>query len=403
MWDCHVAQTMTMVVRRRLVLAIVALSTSSALVAPLQALASRSALARSPHVAGLADAAPPTAEISWLRNGTRLGYAVHAELGVVPESTDATGTPLPEVLVVMDAERFPSMSRARKACRRGTVLVNGAEGRCITRARAGDRLALQARVAPGFTPRGRAPFPVEVLFEDDSLAVVLKPAGVCTHPPPGGAPGGSMRTAVMHALQPPPVGTTGALYRPHCVHRLDRPTSGLLLCAKTKPSLMALSQAFRERTVRKRYEAIVSGEVMGDDGLIDSPIDGRSAQTAWRVLRRVRSLRLGGGHVTHLSLSPRTGRTHQLRIHCAEVLGCAIVGDKTYGGECVGNGLFLAALELTLDHPDRPPGAPPLHVSSTAPRKFGELLTREDDRWTRLGSEPADQPTSDGSDEITVS
>jgi 23S rRNA pseudouridine1911/1915/1917 synthase len=169
--------------------------------------------------------------MTWLRNGTRLGYGVHASLGTVPASI-ATPTPLPEVLVVIDPERFPSMSRARKACRRGSVLVDGAEGRCITTARAGDHLELQARIAPGFTPRGKPPFALDVLFEDDALAVVFKPSGVCTHPPPGGAPGGSMRTAVMHALRPPPVGTCAVLYRPHIVHRLDKPTSGLLLCAK---------------------------------------------------------------------------------------------------------------------------------------------------------------------------
>ena len=92
-----------------------------------------------------------------------------------------------------------------------------------------------------------------------------------------------MRTAIMHALRPPPVGTAGALYRPHCVHRLDRPTSGLLLCAKTKPSLLALSRAFAKRRVRKRYEAIVGGEVAGESGVIDAPIEGRSAQTSWRA------------------------------------------------------------------------------------------------------------------------
>ena len=140
---------------------------------------------RSPraHITSCAvvDAVEPT---SWLRNGTRLGYAVHAELGVVPTSM-SVATPLPEVLVAIDPERYPSMSRARKACRRGCILVNGIEARCITTARSGDALSLQARVTPGFAPRGHAPFPLEVLFEDDAMAVVLKPAGVCTHPPPG--------------------------------------------------------------------------------------------------------------------------------------------------------------------------------------------------------------------------
>ena len=340
---------------------------------------------RHPRIACCATTAssPIATEIAFLRKGTRLGYAVHADLGSVPSSIDKP-TPLPDVLTQIDGERFPSMSRARKACRRGTVLVNGVEGRCITNAVAGDLLSLQSRVAPGFTPRGRAPFPVDVLYEDDSLAVVFKPAGVCTHPPPGGSPGGSMRTAIMHALKPPPMGTPGALYRPHCVHRLDRPTSGLLLCAKTKQSLLSLNAAFRLRRVSKRYEAIVCGYVEGESGDIDHEIDGREAQTSWKVLSRARSLRVGGGHVTHLSLSPRTGRTHQLRKHCSEVLKCPILGDKAYGGEDVGSGLFLAALELTFDHPEE---EAPVHVHADAPKKFGDLLAREHERWERLGDE----------------
>ncbi len=325
---------------------------------------------------------------AFLRDGTRLGYGVHADLGAVPDHV-AGGTPLPEVLVAMDSALFPSMSRARKSCRRGLVLVNDAEGRCLTTASPGDRISLQTRVAPGFTPRGRAPFDVRVVYEDDALAVVLKPAGVCTHPPPGGAAGGSMRTAIMHALRPPPLGTPGALYRPHCVHRLDKPTSGVLLCAKTKPALVGLSRAFAERRVRKRYEAIVCGYVHGEAGVISEPIDGQSARTSWRVLGRARSLRLGGGHVTRLSLTPHTGRTHQLRIHCADVLGFPIVGDAEHGRErgCAGSGLYLTAVELELEHPE---GGQTVHVEVEPPRKFGELLRREHDRWERLHARAVD-------------
>ncbi|EOD17411.1 hypothetical protein EMIHUDRAFT_57488, partial [Emiliania huxleyi CCMP1516] len=139
--------------------------------------------------------------------------------------------------------------------------------------------------------------------------------------------------------------------RPHICHRLDRPTSGLLLCAKTRHALLGVSSAFRDRVVHKQYRAVVCGIVEGDEGEVDSPIMRRESRTRWRVLRRGRSLRLGGGHLTELALFPLTGRTHQLRRHCAEVLGAPIVGDSKYGGGDAGSGLYLSAVELRLAHP----------------------------------------------------
>jgi len=181
------------------------------------------------------------------------------------------------------------------------------------------------------------------------------------------------------------------------VHRLDKPTSGLLLCAKTKTALLHLNRAFAERRVSKRYHAIVGGNIEGDVGRIDSPVDGKSAVTTWRVLQRTRSLQLGGGHLTELELRPLTGRTHQLRIHCAECLGAPIVGDKQHGGEDAGSGLYLSALELSFVPPaelqadvdedaDAYGGdATPITISTPAPRKFAELLRRETMRWHKLG------------------
>ena len=336
------------------------------------------------------------------KRSVRDGYAITAKY-TVPDSIHMA-TPLPDVLCSVDSERFPSMSRARKSCRRGEALLNGLEGRCITTARAGDVIELQARVNAGYTPRGKAPFDVEVVYEDDALAVVYKPAGVCTHPPPGGAVGGSMRTAIQYTLKPPPAGSVGALYRPHTCHRLDKPTSGLLLCAKTKPALVAIQRGFARRQVHKRYCAIVSGFVEGDEGLVDLPIDDKTAVTKWVVTRRARSLKLGGSHLTELALYPKTGRTHQLRIHCAEALKCPILGDKTYGGEDVGSGLFLSAVELTFVHPSSyagnegqegaeesatavPADEPlpePLNVVCASPKKFDALMEREQARWDRL-------------------
>lgn len=312
---------------------------------------------------------------------TRPNYAVTTSIGVRGIEPH---TPLPIALHALDAEQFPSLSRARKSLRRGEVLLNGRPARCATACSPGDLIELQARVAPGYEPRGEPPFALDVVYEDDSLAVVYKPAGVVTHPPKGGAQGGSMRTAIQYALAPPPAGSPGVLYRPHCCHRLDRPTTGLLLCAKTKPVLVALQRAFAERRVKKRYVAIVAGAVRGDAGEIDADLDDKSAVTGWEVRRRVRSLKLG--HITELVLSPRTGRTHQLRRHCAEVLGCPIVGDTAYGGANLGSGLFLCACSLELEHPAWA-GGPPLRVECEPPEKHESLLRREQQRWERLSVE----------------
>ena len=143
-------------------------------------------------------------------------------------------------------------------------------------------------------------------------------------------------------------------------------------------------RAFAERRVAKRYHAIVGGAVVGEHGRIELALDGKSAVTLWRVLRRARSLRVGGGHLTSLELCPLTGRTHQLRRHCAEALGCPILGDKEHGGEDVGSGLYLAALGLSFVHPD---DGGPVTVEAPEPRKFGELLRREHERWGRLSEE----------------
>ena len=258
------------------------------------------------------------------------------------------------MLTTIDPQRFPTLSQARKSLRRGFVLINGVRSGCGSTASPGDVVALQERVAVGAAHQRRtAPFEHEIVYEDDTLGIVVKPAGVCTHPPKDGddrrrigADGGNtMRTAVGFALRPPAVGTRQVLYRPHVCHRLDRLTSGLLLCAKTYPALVALRRGFAERTIHKEYRAVVGGSVDGDEGTIDAPLlysrgEWVSAVTQWRVLSRARSDALSGGDLTELALWPKTGRTHQLRRHAAEILHAPIVGDTKYGGADAGAGLF---------------------------------------------------------------
>lgn len=310
------------------------------------------------HILVEKEEAPPTAAAVPLVARVQRERMPNADFAVVrsmevPHNMTA-GTRLPVALTLLAPDQFGSLSRARKTVRRSGVLVNGVISDCAVAVSPGDAVELRMRVNSGYAPRGVPPFPVEVVYEDDHLAVVLKPAGVVTHPPPGGAPGSrSMRTAITYALAAPPPGTLEALYRPHLVHRLDRPTSGLMLAAKTKPAQVGLQRLFASRAIGKRYTAVVAGRVPHERGLIDSPVGGKDAQTRYEVTGRHRSLRIGGGHLTTLRLYPQTGRTHQLRIHCAHVLGCPIVGDTAYG---YGRG-----------KPQLPPPPPPVTADSLQP------------------------------------
>lgn len=199
---------------------------------------------------------------------------------------------------------------------------------------------------------------LRVVYEDDSIVVVDKPCGLLSVPPRSGAAGDS----VLDRLRARYPGATGPLL----VHRLDLDTSGLLVAALDDRSHAALQRQFLRRTVEKRYVALVDGEVDGDEGTIDlairvdvadrprqihDPVHGRSAVTAWRVLER--------GAATRIAFFPRSGRTHQLRVHAAHPLGlgAAIVGDRLYGraGDQLrdreGGRLMLHSEGLAFTHP----------------------------------------------------
>ena len=206
--------------------------------------------------------------------------------------------------------------------------------------------------------------------------MVVKREGVSTVRAPGDASGAPTVQSALPALLTPSRADARALWRPRPVHRLDKPTHGLVLCAKTERALRALSRALEQRQVAKRYRAVVVASEEGDRlasvGTVATPLRGRAARTVYRVVRRARAAML-------VDLHPRTGRTHQLRRHCAEQLGCGIVGDERYGGPEASavrplrgpHGLFLAAVEVKLRHPTT--GAL-LHVEIDEPPRFAALL-----------------------------
>mmetsp|Transcript_39944 Transcript_39944/g.124984 ORF Transcript_39944/g.124984 Transcript_39944/m.124984 type:complete len:273 (+) Transcript_39944:774-1592(+) len=264
-----------------------------------------------------------------------------------------------------------------------------------------------------------------VLYEDEHLAAIYKPAGIPVHSGGGGdgssgeeakttayAPKKSVRTFLPSLLAP--TEEVGALRRPIHVHRLDAATSGVLLAAKTQTAVRELSRAFADRNVRKRYRAVLIGvpAVLGGDGgfnataaaavdssephVISAPVDGRASVTEWRAVNITRSLRFG--YLTTVDMWPRTGRKHQLRRHAAEVLGCPILGDTKYEriphgdegnfGISHGMGLFLCAVELRLAHPL---SGQDLCIAVGEPPKFTKTREREHRRFLDLADAGAAQ------------
>ncbi len=229
-----------------------------------------------------------------------------------------------------------SRSSASRLIEGGKCTVGGKLRKPAYRLKAGDTVMLESGSQPvlqGVLPA--RPIPFRVVFEDRYIIVVDKPAGVVVHPAAGHSQDTLVNGLILHCPQVTDVGPGG---RPGIVHRLDKDTSGLMVVAKTSRAHQILSANFKQRRVEKKYLALVHGQVEDARGVIDLPIGrhlkdrkkmatnspvGRQALTLWRV-RRVY------GQATLLELDIKTGRTHQIRVHCRS-MGHPVVGDTVYG------------------------------------------------------------------------
>ncbi len=267
------------------------------------------------------------------------------------------------------AGKFVSISSKKgmkKAISKGLVKVNDQRGTTGKYINAGDIITLHAD--PLIDKKVTTKVELEVLFEDDHLAIIHKPAGIIV----SGNKKHTIENALPHNLTKSEL--PDALPRPLPVHRLDYPTSGTLLIAKTSSAVTELGNMFARREIIKKYHAITQapkGVDLDDKGTIDKEIKGKSAVTEFIVTKRIASPKFN--QLLLLELSPSTGRRHQIRIHLSDK-GTPILGDKTYGIEgsvLKGKGLFLHASELSFKHPfadDTVTAATPL------PAKFDRIL-----------------------------
>jgi len=232
-------------------------------------------------------------------------------------------------------QQLPELSRSRvqRLIADGHITVNGRPAKPGLKLNTGDRIKVTIPPTP---PEKLLPesIPLNIIYEDEDLIVVDKPAGLTVHPAPG-HPGHTLVNALLAHF--PRLADSGDALRPGIVHRLDKDTSGVMLVAKNSRAQADLAGQFKSHTVSKAYLVLVKGHLTPEAGVIEAAIGrdprhrqrmavvarGREARTEYKVIRYIREYTL-------LEVRPRTGRTHQIRVHLGAI-GFPVVGDKIYG------------------------------------------------------------------------
>lgn len=248
-------------------------------------------------------------------------------------------------------------SRVEKLIREGLVLVDGQVQKkpgFQVLSTADIKMDIPAPVSMEAFPEA---IPIDILYEDEDIAVVNKPCGMVVHPAAGNA-SGTLVNALLHTLHG--LSGIGGTLRPGIVHRLDKDTSGLLLVAKSDSAHIALSEAFQNRKIDKNYIAIVYGHLKTETGVITLPIarhpknrkkmavvqGGKEAITKYKILEEY-------PNASYVLVNLVTGRTHQIRVHFAHI-GHPILGDSVYGNQKTLNAaprLMLHAKSVSFAHP----------------------------------------------------
>lgn len=274
-------------------------------------------------------------------------------------------------------------SQVRKLIEQGNVLVSGRQLSRNYRVKIGDEISIKQpeKYEEGLLPE---PILIEILYQDKYLVVVNKPAGMVVYPSAGHYSGTLMNALAYHCKK---LASIGAPLRPGVVHRLDKDTSGVMVIALDDNAYYDLIEQFRQRTINRRYKALVYGNLREDSGDITSLIGrsetdrkkmstrarkGKEAVTRWKVMQRF-------GGVTLIEARLGTGRTHQIRVHFASI-GHPVLGDRTYGKKTsidMGNKRIvfprqmLHAELLGFIHPIT---KEPLEFSSPLPEDMKDLL-----------------------------
>jgi 23S rRNA pseudouridine1911/1915/1917 synthase len=278
------------------------------------------------------------------------------------------------------ARLVPDLSRSRlqTLIRGGFVTVNSNRARPRDPVRVGDVIEVRPPEVEKIESEPE-PMDLDIIFEDDDLLVINKPAGLVVHPGAGHQEHTLVNALLAHCGN---LSVIGGEERPGIVHRLDKETSGVLVVAKNDISHRDLSKQFADRTTGKTYLALVAGKPRKSFGTVDAPIArhpvhrqrmsiarraGRAARTDYRVLNST-------GQLSLLECVIHSGRTHQIRVHLHH-LGHPVVGDKIYGGKRAGNfpRQMLHAWKLTFRHPQT---GQPMTFIAPIPSDFAQAMPK---------------------------